>query len=87
MLGITRSDGSPGLRLDAGAPFDVELFSQIDAPTLIHWHGLTPPWDQDCVPDNPAGASLAKPATISFASESAGPTGCTLTRCRRGTCQ
>jgi len=56
VLGIARSDGSPGLRLDAGAPFDVELSSQIDAATLIHWHGLTPPWDQDGVPDNPAGA-------------------------------
>ena len=22
--------------------------------TLIHWHGLTPPWDMDGVPENPA---------------------------------
>ncbi|CCM76876.1 multicopper oxidase family protein [Rhizobium mesoamericanum] len=54
VFGLTRPDGSPGLILDAEAPFDVELSSQIDAPTLIHWHGLTPPWDQDGVPDNPA---------------------------------
>ena len=24
-------------------------------PTLIHWHGLTPPWEQDGVPDLPFG--------------------------------
>jgi FtsP/CotA-like multicopper oxidase with cupredoxin domain len=54
MLGLTRPDGSPGLILDADTAFDVELASQIDAPTLIHWHGLTPPWEMDGVPDNPA---------------------------------
>lgn len=54
VLGLTRADGSSGLILDADTPFDVELVSKIDAPTLIHWHGLTPPWDQDGVPDNPA---------------------------------
>ncbi|WP_025662533.1 multicopper oxidase domain-containing protein [Rhizobium sp. IBUN] len=59
VLGLTRPNGSPGLILDADAAFDVELSSQIDAPTLIHWHGLTPPWDQDGVPDNPA--ALIKP--------------------------
>jgi len=59
VLGLTRPDGSPGLIVDADAAFNVELSSQIDAPTLIHWHGLTPPWDQDGVPDNPA--ALIKP--------------------------
>ncbi|MFJ6322102.1 MULTISPECIES: multicopper oxidase family protein [unclassified Rhizobium] len=54
VLGLTRPDGQPGLILDADTPFDVELASQIDAPTLIHWHGLTPPWEMDGVPDNPA---------------------------------
>ncbi|WP_431323563.1 multicopper oxidase family protein [Rhizobium sp. YTU87027] len=59
VLGLLRADGSSGLILDADSPLDVELASQIDAPTLIHWHGLTPPWDQDGVPDNPA--ALIKP--------------------------
>ncbi|MBZ9790974.1 multicopper oxidase family protein [Rhizobium sp. 3T7] len=54
VLGLTRTDGSPGLILDADSPFNVELTSQIDAPTLIHWHGLTPPWEMDGVPENPA---------------------------------
>ncbi|KWV58012.1 copper oxidase [Rhizobium altiplani] len=59
VLGLTRPNGSTGLILDADTAFDVELSSQIDASTLIHWHGLTPPWDQDGVPDNPA--ALIKP--------------------------
>jgi FtsP/CotA-like multicopper oxidase with cupredoxin domain len=54
VLGMTRPDGAPGLILDADSVFDVELANQIDAPTLIHWHGLTPPWEMDGVPDNPA---------------------------------
>jgi len=59
VLGLTRQNGKPGLVLDADTPFNIELVSEIDAPTLIHWHGLTPPWDQDGVPDNPA--ALIKP--------------------------
>jgi len=54
VLGLYRPDGQPGLVLDADTAFNVQLSSQIDQPTLIHWHGLTPPWDQDGVPDNPA---------------------------------
>ncbi len=26
------------------------LENNIDEPSLIHWHGLTPPWQQDGVP-------------------------------------
>jgi FtsP/CotA-like multicopper oxidase with cupredoxin domain len=54
VFGLTRPDGRPGLTLDAGALFDVELANQTGEATLIHWHGLTPPWEQDGVPDNPA---------------------------------
>lgn len=54
VFGLTAEDGTPGLTLGAGERFDVRLASRIDAPTLIHWHGLTPPWEQDGVPDNPA---------------------------------
>ncbi len=60
VLGLTQPDGTPGLTLDAGTSFDVALSNGIDAPTLIHWHGLTPPWAMDGVPDNPA--ALLKPA-------------------------
>ena len=35
------------------------LTNQLSEPTLIHWHGLTPPWPMDGVPDTPA--PLMKP--------------------------
>lgn len=54
VFGLVQVDGRPGLALDAGTEFDVALSSAIDQPTLIHWHGLTPPWAADGVPDNPA---------------------------------
>ncbi len=60
VFGLVQPDGKPGLALDAGTDFDVALSSGIDEPTLIHWHGLTPPWSADGVPDNPA--ALLKPS-------------------------
>ena len=33
-----------------GDSFDVMLHNDLPDPTLIHWHGLTPPWQQDGVP-------------------------------------
>ena len=53
VLGLVRPDGGQGLTLDAGTRFSVALANRLDAPTLIHWHGLTPPWEQDGVPDMP----------------------------------
>lgn len=54
VFGLLQPDGTTGLTLQAGEQFDVALSNNIDAPTLIHWHGLTPPWAMDGVPDNPA---------------------------------
>ena len=31
-------------------PFRVRVENHIDEPSLLHWHGLTPPWQQDGVP-------------------------------------
>ncbi len=53
VLGLVRPDGGQGLVLDAGSRFAVALSNRLAEPTLIHWHGLTPPWDQDGVPDAP----------------------------------
>ena len=61
VFGLLQPNGAHGLTLDADALFDVELSNQIDQPTLIHWHGLTPPWEGDGVPDNPL--PLLKPAS------------------------
>lgn len=50
---LTGPDGKPGLSFDAGSDFDVALVNTLDEDTIIHWHGLTPPWSQDGVPDAP----------------------------------
>lgn len=46
-------DGRPGLTLNAGSDFDVILRNSLAEDTLIHWHGLMPPWSQDGVPGLP----------------------------------
>lgn len=51
VFGLTQPDGSHGLIAEAGKSFRVRLENQLDEQTLIHWHGLTPPWQQDGVPD------------------------------------
>ncbi|WP_288950605.1 multicopper oxidase domain-containing protein [uncultured Paracoccus sp.] len=42
-----------GLTLDPGTRFRVDLRNELDARTLIHWHGQIPPNAQDGVPDMP----------------------------------
>ncbi|MFV0383066.1 multicopper oxidase family protein [Paracoccus sp. (in: a-proteobacteria)] len=42
-----------GLVLEPGQRFRVDLRNDLDQPTLIHWHGQTPPNAQDGVPDMP----------------------------------
>ncbi|WP_026187067.1 multicopper oxidase family protein [Ensifer sp. BR816] len=55
VFGLVQPNGAVGLALEADTQFDVSLSNKGGEPTLIHWHGLTPPWDMDGVPDNPAG--------------------------------
>jgi FtsP/CotA-like multicopper oxidase with cupredoxin domain len=50
VLGIRQADGTPGLITEVGKQFQVRVANELDVPTLIHWHGLTPPWQQDGVP-------------------------------------
>ncbi len=54
VFGLLQADGTHGLRLDAHSEFNVDLTNEIGEPTLVHWHGLTPPWEMDGVPDNPS---------------------------------
>lgn len=53
VYGLIGPDGKHGLSLDAGTDFDVLLENQLAEPTMIHWHGLTPPVEFDGVPDMP----------------------------------
>lgn len=53
VFGLTGPDGSPGLRFRAGDKFDVLLRNETSESTIVHWHGLTPPWPSDGVPDAP----------------------------------
>ena len=50
VYGISQPDGVFGLFTDVGKPFRVRVENGLDKPSLIHWHGLTPPWRQDGVP-------------------------------------
>ena len=73
-FGILRPDGGQGVRAVVGEEFRLRLTNALQEPTLVHWHGLTPPWRQDGVPGVtqdplPAGAGfdydfpLARPGT------------------------
>jgi FtsP/CotA-like multicopper oxidase with cupredoxin domain len=50
VLGVRQGDGTFGIRTEVGKRFRVRLENRIEEPSLIHWHGLTPPWQQDGVP-------------------------------------
>ncbi|MBI2717651.1 MAG: multicopper oxidase family protein [Rhizobiales bacterium] len=52
---VERPDGRRGLEFTAGDQFDVILKNRTGEPTIVHWHGLTPPWPADGV----GGAPLA----------------------------
>jgi FtsP/CotA-like multicopper oxidase with cupredoxin domain len=71
VLGIRQADGTPGLFTEVGKQFRVHLDNALDVPTLIHWHGLMPPWQQDGVsgisaPPIPPGASADYDFPLSF---------------------
>jgi FtsP/CotA-like multicopper oxidase with cupredoxin domain len=51
VFGLMQPDGRHGIVADAGQRFHVQLVNELDEHTLVHWHGLTPPSDQDGVPE------------------------------------
>jgi FtsP/CotA-like multicopper oxidase with cupredoxin domain len=50
VYGIRQPNGAFGITTEVGKPFRVRVENGIGEPSLIHWHGLTPPWRQDGVP-------------------------------------
>src|SRR5271170_5461583 len=50
VYGIRQPNRTFGITTEVGKPFRVRVENGIDEPSLIHWHGLTPPWRQDGVP-------------------------------------
>jgi len=44
VYGIRQPDGTFGITTDVGKPFCARVENRIEEPSLIHWHGLTPPW-------------------------------------------
>ena len=50
VYGISQANGIAGLFAENGKRFRVTLVNELDRDTLIHWHGLTPPSEQDGVP-------------------------------------
>jgi FtsP/CotA-like multicopper oxidase with cupredoxin domain len=53
VLGLLQPNGQPGIAMDSGTRFQVRLENWSGEPTLIHWHGLLPPYGQDGVPGLP----------------------------------
>ena len=49
VFGIQQASGTPGLVLAPGQRFVVTLGNECGEPTIIHWHGQTPPVRQDGV--------------------------------------
>jgi FtsP/CotA-like multicopper oxidase with cupredoxin domain len=50
VYGIRQPDGTAGITTRVGDRFRVHVENQIGKPSLVHWHGLAPPWRQDGVP-------------------------------------
>jgi FtsP/CotA-like multicopper oxidase with cupredoxin domain len=62
VYGLVGPDGKPGVTPRPGERFRVDLVNATEVPTIIHWHGQTPPWKDDGfpwpqTPSLPAGTS------------------------------
>jgi FtsP/CotA-like multicopper oxidase with cupredoxin domain len=53
VFGRADKTGRHGLTFTEGDQFIVARVNQLSEPTIVHWHGLRPPYDQDGVPNMP----------------------------------
>ena len=49
VYGITGPNGKPGLEMALGQRFNMRVVNDTASDTVLHWHGLTPPYGQDGV--------------------------------------
>lgn len=66
VFGIRQPGGAAGLFLGPGQRFLVNLENRIGEPTIIHWHGQTPPVAQDGVTDTGFASPIAPGATQAY---------------------
>ena len=71
VYGIRQPNGTFGVTTEVGKPFRVRVENGIGEPSLVHWHGLAPPWRQDGVPGIsgppiPAGGSADYDFPLAF---------------------
>ena len=87
VYGIRQPDGAEGITTHVGDRFRVRVENAIGEPSLVHWHGLAPPWQQDGVPgiSGPPIQAAAAPITT-FRSPMAARSGCTRIRDCRSSC-
>ncbi len=60
VFGLQQPDGTVGLRYRADDAFNLMLRNETAESTIVHWHGLTPPWPSDGVADAPLPLMAAK---------------------------
>jgi FtsP/CotA-like multicopper oxidase with cupredoxin domain len=65
VYGLTGPGGKPGVTLGPGERFRFELVNSTEVPTIVHWHGQTPPWKEDGFPW-PQTPSLAAGTSRSY---------------------
>ena len=49
VYGVAGPDGRPGLEMLLGERFNVRVQNAAEVETVLHWHGLTPPFGEDGV--------------------------------------
>jgi FtsP/CotA-like multicopper oxidase with cupredoxin domain len=66
VFGIRQVNGTAGVVLDPGQRFAVNLVNRSREPTIIHWHGQTPPVRQDGVADTGLETVIAAGAAQAY---------------------
>jgi FtsP/CotA-like multicopper oxidase with cupredoxin domain len=66
VFGLIGPDGRPGLFLDPDQRFAFDLANESGEATIVHWHGQTPPPEQDGVTDTGYAQPLAPSARQAY---------------------